>query len=106
MSYRSPYRSTAASSATSPSASLRSLRNSLAEAIHEVSGQTDGLDEGNRAVAVIVPTTDTGTVVGAAATGVSTAEALNRRHQARSGRRFQGGRRAVRSAPVDGFESS
>ncbi|KAB2570818.1 hypothetical protein DBV05_g10497 [Lasiodiplodia theobromae] len=103
MAYRTPYRSRAGSSTTSAS---NSVRGSVAEAIHEVSNQADGIDEHGQAIAIAVPEGDINTVVSAASEGVNLAEASRRRHRARLSRRSHGGRRAVRSAPVDGYGSA
>lgn len=100
--YRTPYRSRAGSSTTSAS---NSVRGSVAEAIHEVSNQADGIDEHGQAIAIAVPEGHINTVVSAASEGVNLAEA-SRRRRARLSRRSHGGRRAVRSAPVDGYGSA
>ncbi|KAL1624865.1 hypothetical protein SLS54_003589 [Diplodia seriata] len=66
----------------------------------------DGIDDHWRAFPYGVPEEDAGVIVEAASEGVNTAEALKQRHQARSGRRSHGRRRAVRSAPMDGYGSA
>lgn len=76
------------------------------EPVHELSNQNDGIDDHRRAFPYGVPEGDAGVIVEAASEGVNTAEALKQRHQARSGRRSHGRRRAVRSAPMDGYGSA
>ncbi|OJD35241.1 uncharacterized protein BKCO1_18000144 [Diplodia corticola] len=106
MAYRTPYRSRAGSSTTSTS---NSVRGSRADAIHELPNlnQGDGIDDHGQAFAVAAPReSEAGVAIEAASEGVNTAEALKKRHQTRAGRRSHGSRRAIRSAPVDGYGSA